>query len=197
MSIVTSVAHHYHKPEASVSDMRICYIFVIGFAGLLRCDELLAICRENISICHDHMSIFFKQRKNDQHKTGHTVYVARIGGIACPVAITEKYLSMLSKDPDQHLVCRLTSGNRPQKHALSYSRVREIMIAVFKQLNLDASKYGTHSLKRGGATRLFNSGLVSEQEIDDHAGWKSKESKKTYIVKDLDQKLKASKALFS
>ena len=84
----------------------------------------------------DHMTIFVPQRKNDQYKKGHTVYILRLSGSTCPVSITENYLKMLPEDSDQHIVCRFTSSNVPQKAAISYSRVQESMLSVLKYFNI-------------------------------------------------------------
>jgi integrase len=77
LSIIQLVVDRFNKPLALVQDMRICFIFVIGFAGLLRCNEIIGITRDHIVLHSDHMTIFVPQRKNDQYKKGHTVYISR------------------------------------------------------------------------------------------------------------------------
>jgi hypothetical protein len=65
--------------------------------------------------------------------------------------ITRRYLKVLPQTSEQSLVCRL-SYSRPdyvaQKCAISYSRVREILLDSLKLVLPDISGYGTHSLKR-------------------------------------------------
>ena len=109
VDLVTKVAEKFNTPQASISNLRTCFIFIIAFAGLMRCDEVIRINRSHISIFSDHMSIFCPKRKNYQRSQGHFFYFARSGKITCPVSITEKLLSKLPDNPVQPLVCRLSS----------------------------------------------------------------------------------------
>lgn len=60
---------------------------------------------------------------------------------------------------------------------------------------LEISGYGTHSLKRGAASAAVNSGAVTSQQIDLHAGWKCADSKRFYVGHDLGSKLAVSRSL--
>ena len=108
-------------------------------------------------------------------------YFARSGKITCPVAITEKLLSKLPNNPDQHLVCRLASSGSALLNPISYSRVREIFRETIRYLVKDSNNFGTHSLVKGGATASSVAG-VSGEFLDKHAGWKSAKSKESYLI---------------
>lgn len=54
---LSQIVSAYGGPQASLSDLRICFIFLVGFAGFLRCDELIHIQRRDITVFHDHMII--------------------------------------------------------------------------------------------------------------------------------------------
>ena len=41
------------------------------------------------------MSVYVPQRKGDQHREGHSAFLARSGKVACPVAVTERFKFLL------------------------------------------------------------------------------------------------------
>lgn len=132
METLSQIVSAYGGPQASLSDLRICFIFLVGFAGFLRCDELIHIQRRDITVFHDHMIIHIPHRKNDQYNEGHNVFIASSSKATCPVALTKRYLGLLPRNPDQSLVYRLSysrQGYMAQKHAISYSRVREMFLS--------------------------------------------------------------------
>ena len=196
VDLVTKVAEKFNTPQASISNLRTCFIFIIAFAGLMGCDEVIHINRSHISIFSDHMSIFCPKRKNDQRSQGHFFYFARSGKITCPVSITEKMLSKLPDNPVQPLVCRLSSKGSALQHSISYSRVREIFRETIKIFVKDVDRYGTHSLKKGGAT-ASNAAGISGEFLDRHAGWawKSAKSKDSYINVTTKDKLMVPRAI--
>jgi integrase len=194
IDVIVKVAEHFFTPRASLSNLRTCFICVIAFAGLMRVDEIIKVRRKDVVIVNDYMTVFCSRRKNDQLSKGHTIFFARSGKITCPVSITEQLLAKLPLDPEQHLVCRLSSNGVALMPSISYSRVREIFRETLKLFISDSSCFGTHSLKKGGATALSSAG-VSGELIDKHAGWKSVKSKESYIEYSTDDKLRASRAM--
>lgn len=50
VDLVTKVAEKFNTPQASISNLRTCFIFIIAFAGLMRCDEVTRINKSHISI---------------------------------------------------------------------------------------------------------------------------------------------------
>ena len=194
VDIITKVAEKFNTAHASLCYLRTCFIFIIAFAGLMRCDEIIHVTRKHVNLLPDHMTIFCPKRKNDQRSRGHTIYFARSGKITCPVSITEKLLSKLSTNPDQHLVCRLSSKGSGLLHAISYSRVREIFRETVRNFVDEPANYGTHSLKKGGATVSCAAG-VSGEVLDKHAGWRSAKSKGSYIQYSTEDKLRVARAI--
>ena len=154
LDVITKVAEKFNTPQASLFNVRICFIFIISFAGLMRCDEIIHVNRSHLFIFPDHMSIFCPKRKNDQRSQGHYFYFARSDKITCPVSITEKLLSKLPDKPGQPLVCRPSSKGTALQHSISYSRVREIFRGTISIFVKDCNRFGTHSLKKGVLLRL-------------------------------------------
>lgn len=194
LNVITRVCEKFHSVGCSLSNLRICFIFVMAFAGLLRCDEIIHITRRDIAMFGDHMEIFCPKRKNDQYRRGHTVFLARSNKITCPVTITEKLLCCLPRSLDQSLVCSLSSSGSPLKSSISYSRVREIFRETLVSLDVDPNRFGVHSLKKGGATAAVEAG-ISGEKLDRHAGWRCDKSKNSYVQYSIDDRLSVSRAI--
>ena len=58
LDVITKVAEKFNTPQASLFNVRTCFIFIISFAGLMRCDEIIHVNRGHVSILPDHMSTF-------------------------------------------------------------------------------------------------------------------------------------------
>lgn len=194
LEIIKKVADKLNVPNASFYNLRSCFIFCVGFACLMRCDEMIHVMRKHVCISSDHMTISCPKRRNDQYSKGHVIHFARSGKSTCPVSITEKILARLPKNPDQCLVCRLRSNGVSMPQSIGYSRVREIFHETIAEFVDDPKRYGTHSLKKGGASACHRAG-VSGECLDRHAGWKSARSKLSYINYSVDDKLLVSRAI--
>ena len=113
-----------------------------------------------------------------------------------PVSITSKLLSFLldSSDSQYPVIRRIISSKKGNyfhsRLGISSSYVRE----VFKKHLSDISRFGTHSLKSGGATKAGNS-MVDPHLLDGHAGWKCKKTKLRYIGVSHDHLLTVSDSL--
>ena len=64
VSTVQAIATHFAS-SASVSDLRLLFILLPGFAVFFRIDEIRNIAL--LSIHSDHMSVYVPQRKNDHY----------------------------------------------------------------------------------------------------------------------------------
>ena len=112
----------FNTANASLSDLRTCFIFVVSFVSLLRYDELIHITCRNVGISPGHMTIFCPNEKTTSILKV-IQYFSVVQEKSCPVLITEKLFANLPNFPDQHLVCRLniSSNGTAQKAAISYS----------------------------------------------------------------------------
>ena len=186
--------------DASILDIRFLFICLISFAGMLRCDEVIAIRMRDISIFHDHMSVFIPRRKNDIYRQGHTVFISRTGNSTCPVAMSERYIRMLGihDKPSHPVVCSFRRSKRkglqPICKSLSYTTVRDLVINGLSPFVSDPSALGTHSLRAGGASEAASSS-ISERCIARQGGWKSTSSKDMYIKDSLSNLLSVTKSM--
>ena len=69
---------------------------------------------------------------------------------------------------------------------ISYSCARDILLENLRQIGLDNSKFGLHSLRLGGATQSANCGKVCDRLFKKHGRWKSESAKDGY-VKEKDE----------
>lgn len=127
--------------------------------------------------------IFLEIWTFNQYNEGHKVFIASSSNATCPVAITNRYLNVL---PKNLLSSRLYSSEACN---ILFSRAGDFIRLP------DIFGYGTHSLKREAASAAVNSGLVTSQQIDLHAGWKCAESKRCYVEHDLPNRLAVSRSL--
>ena len=114
-NLLDFILRKYNRLDSSVQDIRIFFVFSVGFSGALRCDEIIHITRENIVLSNGLFLYLYDKRKNDQHKTDHIIYLPKSDTeVLCPVEITKKLLAKIYKEPNQPLVCRLTSRGMHQ-----------------------------------------------------------------------------------
>ncbi|XP_041466301.1 uncharacterized protein LOC121416849 [Lytechinus variegatus] len=185
--------------DASAFDLRLLFICLVAFAGMLRCDELISVRMRDLSFFHDHMALYVPRRKNDKYRQGHTVFIARSGNPTCPVAMSERYIAMLgiSDKPSHPLVCGFKRtkrhGLKPTSKPLSYTTVRDIIVKGLSSYK-DPSTLGTHSLRAGGASEAASS-FVNERCIARQGGWKSTSSKDMYIKDSISSKLSVTRAM--
>ena len=62
--------------------------------------------------------------------------------------------------------------NLSKSGGLSYTRMRELLLAKIKQLGWDPALFGMHSLCAGGATAGANGG-VTDRLFKRHGRWRS------------------------
>ena len=77
---------------------------------------------------------------------------------------------------------------------LSYSRLRDILLAKIAQMGWDPKPFGMHSLRAGGATAAANAG-VPDRLFKRHGRWKSETAKDGYVKDSLESRLSVSKSL--
>ena len=169
-----------------MADIRFLFVLSVGYAGLFRVSELLNVRVKDVSIDDIGMSVFISQRKNDQFREGHKSVIARPNKISCPVAITEKILSLLpdAKDSCFTVLRRIVSTKKGsyfhKSLGISYTTIRDEFRKYLSPFVENVNDYSLHSLKSGGAS---NDGykLIDPELKDRHAGWKNPCSKRRYI----------------
>ena len=89
--------------------------------------------------------------------------------------------------------CQLSKtkfGYKPRSKGVSYTRLRELVLEVFK----DIGYIGTHSLRSEGATAAASSS-IPDHFFKPHGRWSSDSAKDGYVKDSLSLRLSVSKAL--
>ena len=192
------LASHGHS-SANLADLRLLFICFVAYAGFLRLDDLSKITRKNCTFTSDRLTIHLPSSKADQFRQGSDIVIARTFKSTCPVSIAERYFAALGDPPDCQLPAvrrlqRKRTGLFPTKHALSYTRTREILLDALKPLVPNITSYGIHSLRSGGASAAFNA-QVPPILISKQGRWKSEKARDTYLKADTTTSLLASKSV--
>ena len=82
----------------NLSGLRTALIFVLGFYGLFRVNELLDMQASDIVVFDDHLEINVKHSKTDQYRQGNIEFISKSGGLACPHSLLTRYFSAASID---------------------------------------------------------------------------------------------------
>ena len=75
--------------SATLQDLQTLAMIALGYAGMMRWDDLSHVYADEIMFKPGYMAIFLEVRKNDQLRHGHWVFVSRWSGMTCPVSLVE------------------------------------------------------------------------------------------------------------
>ena len=184
----------------SLSDLRLAASCLLAFAAFLRYDEMAKLRCCDITFSSESMSVHILSSKTDQYRQGDSVLVSRTNSPTCPVAMMERYFAQagLSHSSPSLLFRGITHtkhGERlRQAGGLSYTRMRELFIAKWKELGFDPAQFGLHSLRAGGATAAANAG-VPDRLFKRHGRWRSDVAKDGYIKDSKEALLSVSRNL--
>ena len=143
------------------------------------------------------MEIFIQSSKNDKYRDGTWVVVAVPGKATCTVNIMNRYLDKAQLSLHSPLLGQLFKtkyGFKARATALSYTRLREIVIEAFRGIVPDISRIGTHSPRSGGATATANAGVPNRLSLR-HGRWPSVSAKDGYVKDSLCSCLSVSQTL--
>ena len=187
-------------PEPSLSEVRLLVVCLLAFAGFLRCEEVLKLECADVEFNTEGLVLKIVSSKTDQFREGAALVIARTGLCTCPVAMLERYFYMGglcsgSHDKVFRAIVNTKSGETlPKTGGLSYTRLRELLIAKIAQLGMDPALFGMHSLRTGGATAAANAGMP-DRLFKRHGRWRSESAKDGYVKDSVERRLDVSKSL--
>ena len=94
-TIIRSIIDGHGTEEASLKDLRIA---AINFLGFLRFNELSNIQLKHLTFCDGLVKIFVPRSKTDVYREGNYVYIPKLEGKNCPVAILRRYIEAANLD---------------------------------------------------------------------------------------------------
>lgn len=182
--------------SSSLQDLQTLTLVVLGYAGLLRWDDLANILVDEIVVKSTYMALFLEVRKNDQFRHGNWVFISRWQSDMCPVSLVERLIE--EGDLVGHVklfgrIQRKKKGRQVIRGSLSYSRARELLREALVRIGADPDTYGLHSLRSCGASAAAAAG-VPDRLIQRQGEWRS-DAMKVYLEESLLNLLQVSKAL--
>ena len=170
----------------SLTEVRLAAMALLSFAAFLRYDELAKLKCCDLKLSETSLTLKIRSSKTDQFRQGDAVLVARTRLVTCPVAMVERYIAMASISLSSELclfrgIVHTKTGERLRASgSLSYTRMRELLLARLTSLGFDAKQFGLHSLRAGGASAAANAG-VPDRLFKRHGRWRSETAKDGYI----------------
>ena len=178
-------------------------MFSLGFTGLFRANELLALKASDIKIEADHLEVLVRKSKTDRYQ-GNTVYIAKTNGPACPHSLLLRFYSLAGIEQRseayifQPLSALTANGVKKRNQPIGYSSYREILKNALAAVGENPELFGTHSLRSGGATAIAErtSDTPNRDRLLRLQGrWKTDTSRDASIKDSLTNRLSVTKAL--
>ena len=197
------ICNKYSTVNASLKDLRIVCICLLVFSGFLRYDEFSNVLVSDVNFFDTHMTIFIEKSKTDVYRDGVRVYISKTYSLTCPVNVMSRYVDAAGFDKfSQEFLFRGLTYHRKKKlytlrkqnKGMSYTCTREVVLNAFQSVGLKVSDFGTHSLRKGGATAA-SCHHVCDRLIKKHGRWASEKSKDLYISESIGEKLSVTKNL--
>ena len=194
---LSQIVNKFANESSSASDLRVATMCILAYAGFMRFDELSNILASDIVFESTYVRIFIERAKNDVHREGNWVIIAKTSTPTCPVGLLSRYIQALNVnlEEDVYLFRALkylrktkTYAFRVKNEPIKYTRAREIILEAFKGVGLDVKCFGTHSLRSGGATSAANN-LVCDRLFKKHGRWRSEKAKDGYVSENIEQLL--------
>ena len=190
------------RPSGRLRNLMLATAISLGFCAFFRYDDLSHIKVGGITHSSDSasMDIHLESRKNDQFRQGSDITVTAVdGSYACPVQLTAiliKHAGLV--DGERPLFSAVRMSGEQEVYGItpiSYNSLRESMLKVFQEVGLPKEKFGTHSMRSGGATLAANSGVPDRLWME-HGGWRSFRSAVGYVKTSAEAKASVTKAMF-
>lgn len=217
---IKQLVTHFITENVILSDLRDVTMFVIGFCGFLRFNEIVNIKRSDIDFQINYVTIFLEKSKTDKYKEGNKVFLAETKSKACPVKLLRQYLKLacIKCDSEEYIFRAVTRMKSKDTHKssikdgklvinkipsyelrnvntkLSYTRCRELLFSKLNEIGIDETKFGVHSLRSGGATQAARM-QIPDRLFKKHGRWRSENCKDGYVHEDIKEKLSVTLSL--
>ena len=201
--ILFALYDFYGGDEATLKDLRIMSICLLSYSGFLRFDEYSNILFSDVVFHENYVTLFIEKSKTDVYRDGKQVFIACTDSKCCTVKMLKRYIESanFTENSQDYLFKGLTYHHKSKKYTLrkqhkgiSYTTTREIVLKAFGSVGLNIKDFGTHSMRKGGATSAAKN-HVNDRLIMKHGRWESEKSKDLYITEDVIEKLSVSRSL--
>ena len=139
--------------------------------------------------------VLVQMSKTDQERAGHTILVSPSAlRLTCPLFWYTVYDQTRAKD-SKFLFHQAQGARRNVLEGLSASTPCHIVKNRLAEIGIDASGYGSHSCRRGGATAAVAAN-VDLHLVKRHGNWKS-DAVYLYVVDSVKARLSVSQAILA
>lgn len=185
------------EDSGSLIDLRDRFLIGITMGGMMRQSETVGLRFSNAvrdvwieSIGKEEaLFIFVQKSKTDQERKGHTIVIsAAEDKRICVVNVFKEYSKR--RNAAAEYLFHQNDSVRP----LSSKTPNGIIKKWLKKIGVDPKRYGSHSMRKGGATAAAEKN-ISERLIMRHGNWKST-AVYLYITESMKNRLEVSKAIF-
>lgn len=171
--------------KASVVLWRTVWRVSLEFHTLGRFSDIAKLKKPDVvyeTVPSPYLKILFKGGKNDQYSEGSERIVAsNPDEKRCPVKLTLNYFQFLGPVYSGFLVPSCTAKNTPNPDKpVPYSAALSDLKKLLSSLGYDATLFGEHSGKRGGATAAAAHGATDKQ-LKRLGGWRSDAMPAKYV----------------
>ena len=178
----------------SLTELRDASIVVLAFNLLLRHDEVSHLCCSHLTRIGKNVKVRITSSKTDKLRNGAEMWLA--GGRA--TELLERYMKAagLGYGENRFLFGPVTSsglGQRIENSILAYNSFRQILRKLLVAQGVDASLFGFHSCRSGGATALAP--VATQFEIMTAGRWKDQRSLAHYVEVPQERRLQLSQSL--
>jgi hypothetical protein len=201
--MIDKVLHPSHGRDGLKAPLvlwRTVWRAMMEFHTLGRFSDIVRLQRIDVSfrdLPSPHLSVLFKDGKNDQYSEGAECIVPAFPEEEryCPVNFTKKYFQFLGTGFTGFLVpsCRPNLLPDPLK-PLSYSGALDDLRHLLNELGYDGKLFGEHSGKRGGSTQAVENGMDLET-LKRLGGWRSSTMPAKYVDLAVKTRIEMSKKL--
>ena len=181
--------------KLDLKETRDILMLVLMFAGFLRESEVVALLAADVWIVEAEKSnamvlyMIVRKSKTDQYSENATVVIAGCpGSPICPVMLYLRYTAL--RRSSKSFFHQVPKGSL---EPLATTSPCYLIKAWLKRINVDPAGYGSHSLRRGGATAAAKA-HVRFHVLKRHGRWKS-DAVYLYIVDGPEEQLGVSQAV--
>jgi hypothetical protein len=189
----------FHVTRGNIQERMVFTALALGFAGFLRWSDLERLSLPLSKFTSSHAELFIVFSKTDQISDGAWVPVSRSNTIYCPVANVEALIQEggMPTGPFIRRTQHTRNGWSLLDKPLSYSRFLVLTREALQRTGMpaaEAATYGTHMMRRGGATAAAEAG-VPDRLFQQHGRWKSAGAKDGYVQTSLRARLSVSQSI--
>ena len=184
----------------SLKSLRDTLVPALCYSLLLRYNELSNLSCAHVKAERDHFCFTIPIAKNDQLRSGRSLFLSKSEGADSISQLLETYLTRanLTLGSNHFLICPLRFDSMSKQtivlnKPLNYTVCRDIIKSAVEKLGLDPSLYSTHSARAGGATDLAPH--TTQLELQTSGRWNDPRSIAHYVQIPLERRLSISRLL--